>query len=557
MLFSTLKRYAGVAIVAAALTMTGLFLTGCGGNGDDDLPDPILALGTDAIMSLPADTAGELTIMMWSGSGTFLRDVGRVYIPAAEIMGQNEAAVIATARAFNQIYPNIVINVYARADGPNDDYIPWHQYRLNFEMEFGHFPDIFAVYDLIGDITAGLVADITIFQDDIVFQAFNPAIMDMMNIGGRQWAVPQYIVPWGVFVNRSLADAQNLDMPSPQWTVDEYFRFIGNHSPNEWYGADAPPWVFADSGTRDFHYQLLHRHPGEPHVRLNSQATRDMLAMMPRATASTIWPQVALGNVADEFMDWWWGPRWFQQGRSLTHVGDPWFMGDFANPNPEHWFHAAFTWDIFPRPATPHMGTHVGMVLDPMAIRNFALLDNDPNLSAYEYHRLAIAWEFVKFMNGDTRAWAARAAQYFQDDYGVMAPASNDSFPFVTGAAFYDQMEYWFRGGRELFRDPARMPGFHYVLEVWERGDIVANPDKVVPWYHEFEGTRRAIAYEWLRKYSADVTGAGEADPHWLDMVLARLPEWDAAINQRFDEAWAAFYSALDRMYPVQVRGGR
>jgi hypothetical protein len=155
----------------------------------------------------------------------------------------------------------------------------------------------------------------------------------------------------------------------------------------------------------------------------------------------------------------------------------------------------------------------------------------------------------VKFMNGDTRAWRARSQQMFNDG-GTMASAMNDSFPYVTGAAFFEQMEYWYQGGRDRFRDPAVMPGFHYTLEVWNRGDIILNPDKVVPWYYEFEGARRAITYEWNRKYSADVTGAGEADPNWLDMVLARLPEWDVAFNQRFNDAWAAFHVAMNRFYP-------
>ncbi|MCL2603877.1 MAG: hypothetical protein FWD90_05300 [Defluviitaleaceae bacterium] len=539
-----------LVILAAALT-----LAACGRREEEPV-DPVTLLGTDAIMSLPADTTGEVTVFMWSGSGAFLRDVGRVHIAPEDIMGQNEGAIIATAREFNKLYPNIVVNVYARADGPNDNDISWDQYRLNFEMEFGHYPDVFAVYDLMSDIERGLVADLTIFADDPVYRAFNPAIMEMMNIGGRQFAVPQYLVPWGVFVNRSLANAQNLDMPTPQWTIEEYFRFIGNHSPNEWYGADSPPWLFADSGTRDFHYLLLNREANDPHVRLNSQATRDLLAMMPRAVASTVWPQFGLGNVADEFMDWWWGPRWFQTGRLLAHVGDPWFMGDFANPNPDHWFHVGFDWDIYPRPSTANMGVHVGMVLDPMAIRNYAMDDGNPNLSPEEYNRLAIAWEFVKFMNGDTRAWRARSQQMFNDG-GTMASAMNDSFPYVTGAAFFEQMEYWYQGGRDRFRDPAVMPGFHYTLEVWNRGDIILNPDKVVPWYYEFEGARRAITYEWNRKYSADVTGAGEADPNWLDMVLARLPEWDVAFNQRFNDAWAAFHVAMNRFYPEQVRGGR
>lgn len=413
-----------------------------------------------------SDKVGEVNVFMWYGRGTFLRDVGRVYIPAHELMGQNEAAVAASARAFNQLYPNIVINVYARSGGPDAYDIPWAQYRENFRMEFGHFPCIFATMNIIEDINLGVAADLTIFQDDPMFQAFNPEIMAMMNVGGRQFGIPQYLIPWGVFVNRSLAEAQNIDVPSPQWTIEEYMRFISHSSPNEFYGAMSPPWMFVDSGTQDYFYLMANRGPNDPFVRLNSQPMRNLLAMMPSAIPHSVWPQNSMGNVAAEFMDdnWWWGFRFFQAGRLLALEGDPWMMGDLAHPDPEHWGAAMMSdWDIFPRPATNYQPNHVGMVLDPFAIYNFAMLDGNPELSEYEYHRLAVAWEFLKFMVGDTRAWEARSTQMFNDG-DTLGFASNDSFPVVTGQAFYDQMELWYIGGRERFRDPVRMPGFQYVL---------------------------------------------------------------------------------------------
>ena len=542
-------------IILFGIMALGLVLAACGGGGGGAAADPIALVGTDEIFRIPLDTEGEITIMMWSGSGTFIEDAGRRNITPDELFAQNDAAMVASARAFNQIFPNIQINVYAREGGPNANYISWDQYRQNFQMEFGHYPDIFAVYNLVDDVMRGLVADLSIFHDDPMMQAFNPAVMELMNIGGRQFGIPQYLLPWGVFVNRSLAEARNLDMPSPQWTFDEYMRFVNNHSPGDFYGAMGAPRLFIDSGTRDFHYQIMNRQEGEPFVNLNSDAVRGMLARMPETVQHTVWTRNALGLIDPEFMDahWWWGHRFFQQGRLLVNPGDPWMMGDLAQPGTDGTATMA-DWDIFPRPATAYVGNHVGIVLDPFAIYNFAMLDGDPLLNEYEYHRLSIAWTFAKFMTGDTRAWEARSTQLYSPGDGGQRIAANDSFPFVMGQAFDDQMELWYAGGRSRFADPHLMPGFHYMLELWQDGAFTPFSDKAVPWRHEFDGVVRLIAYEWNHIYADRVAGVTDMDPAWLDMVLSRLPDWNNDINARFADAFVELYAAIEQFYPEQTR---
>jgi len=507
---------------------------------------------------LPHDTAGEITVFLWGGGegdDQLRRDVGRTNIPVSEIGSSSAGGVIASARAFNEIFPNIAINVYVRVGDPNADDVPWIQYRENFALEHGQ-PDIFGVYNLIDEILMGNVADLTIFQDEPTFRQFNPTLMEMGNIGGQQFALPGYVLPWGVYVNRTLAEAQNIDVPNHNWTIEQYFRFVDHSSPNEFYGSMAPPWVVVDSGTPDFHYLLLNRGSNDPFVRLNSPEMRDLLSMMPRAIPHAVWAQNGAGNVAPEFMDdnWWWAFRFFQNGRVLALESQPYMMGALATSGGD--LEAVMAnWDIFPRPSTPYVGNHVGLIFDPIGIRNFAMNDGNPELNEEEYQQLRIAFEFLTFMNGDTRAWQARSQQQYTsgDGFGI---AMNDSFPKVTGAAFYEQMEFWYQGGRERFRDPATMPGFHYMMQVWERGDIVGFSDKVVPWWHDFEGSRRLIAHEWLNKWSFDVAGASDGEPHWLDMVFARLADWDVDTNARFVEAWADVFAAIDRFYPIQTRPG-
>jgi len=503
---------------------------------------------------LPFSTEGEITLFMWSGSGTWLPDIGRNYIPAEQLMAGQDAQVHAAAQAFNQIFPNIQINLYARYGGPNADDITWDQYRENFRMERGFFPDIFTVDNLVDDMVRGMIADLTIFEDDPRVQTFNPALLDLGRINGRLFALPQYLLPWGIYVNYSLAEAQNIDVPPPNWTFDEYLRFVGHSSHAEFYGAMAPLWVLADSGTRDFHYLLANRGPNDPFVRVNSEPTRNILSRLTVNNEHLVWPNS--GDIY-EFMgeNWWWSHRFFRNGRLLTNDGDPWMMGALATPGTDGTATMA-GWDIYPRPSTPYMGNHLGVVFDPIAIHNMAMNDGNPELSPEEYRQLAIAFEFVQFMVADTRSWEARANQRFNTGDG-MSYALHDSFPMVIGPEFDAQMALWFQAGRQRFADANLMPGFQYVIQLWEDGQVVNFSDKVVPWRHEFEGSSSLIMHEWINKWDAEITGAGDSEPHWIDMLFSRLPDWDRQFNDRFTEAWQAIDNAILTFYPEQVRGGR
>ena len=126
---------------------------------------------------------------------------------------------------------------------------------------------------------------------------------------------------------------------------------------------------------------------------------------------------------------------------TLTLDGDPWMMGDLAHPDPTHWGVATFDdWDIYPRPSTDFVGNTVGVVLDPMAVHNYCIDDGNPECTQEELNKIEVAYKFVSFWAGDTRAWKARAEQMFQDGL-LLKTALNDSLPLVTGDDFDAQME--------------------------------------------------------------------------------------------------------------------
>ncbi len=534
-----MKKYL-VLLLALAVTLT---IAGC----------------QDKYEALDTGIEGDVTVMLWSGDGSYIEDIGNKTLAPEDLAGQNQATIYAVAKAFNEVYPNVKINVYAKAAGPNDGGVSWDQERENFKTNYGHYPDIWASTNLVDDVTKGLVADLSQFSNDPLYQSFNPGVMQMMNYFGIQAGLPQFLQPWGVFVNKELAEQNNIDVPDPDWTIEEYTDFVNSADMTNFWGAMDTPFSFIFTGTTTLAAQLSSYDGSGDHINLNSNEVRALIPYISEWADSSIWGLQAQGLVPNEVMDasWWWGFKFFIDNKILTLDGDPWMMGDAANPTEGHWGAAQSNdWDIYPRPSTAYQGNTVGVVLDPLAVYNFAMLDGNPEYTEDEQLQAKIAYTFAAFWVGDTRAWEARAAQEFLDGENLKS-AMNDSFPLVTGDAFDEQMDIWYSTPiHARFEDPAVMPGFHEVLRLWEAGEIWDVSDKAYPWTYDDNGTVRPILNEWQNIWNpAVITGNPEAtsplrsDAGWTDLVLSKLGDWNTAMNQRFLLSEAALREGLKEFY--------
>jgi hypothetical protein len=360
-----------------------------------------------------------------------------------------------------------------------------------------------------------------------------------------------------VFVNKSLAEANNIDVPDPDWNIAEFTRFISHSKPNEFYGLMGQYYTdikLVETGTRDYTYMLYNRKPGDPYVNMNSDAVRNLLRYFSQWAPYSIQPAYQRGEIAQVFIDenWNWGFKFFIEGKLLALTGDPWNMGDAAHPDQDWWGSVrAADWDIYPRPSTDYMDNVIGVAVGAIVIRNYAMDDGDPALSEEEKARLRVAWEFAAFMLTDTRAMEARAKQEYLTA-GSYSVALVDSLPMVPpGPEFSKQMEIWYSvPNHKRLADKNKMPGFQYVMELWEKGQILDIADKVYPRYFEFEGSNRDIFDEWLNAFHVEVAGADRNDPAWLDNIYARLPRWNLLLNERLEDEWRTVNAVLDRYYP-------
>ena len=508
--------------------------------------------GCSSYEGLNTDVEGEITFMGWSGSGQYFEDLGNLDLTAEDLTAGKDAQMYATAKAFNEIYPNVKINYYGKVGGPDDNEVVWAQELENFKAEYGEYPDVFLSTNLPGDIEKGMVADLSTFSEDPMYQSFNPALMDMMNYYGMQGGIPQYNLPWGVWVNESLAEDNNLDLPEHDWTIDEFTDFISQADMENFYGMLDTTLHIANTGTNSVRKAISEYSGDGKYVDLGSEEMKAMMDYIPEWAKYSVQPQFDLGNVPVEVMDenWWWSWKFFISNKTLVNFEDPWFMGEAAHPDPEHPNRIQATdWDIYPRPATDYTGNTVGVVVDPMAVYNSCMNDGDAVCSEEENAQIQLGYTFAAFYTGDTTAWQARADQSYSNQ-GVLTPALDDSFPLVTGEEFDKQMNIWYSTpGHQEFSDAAVKPGFHKVLELWEAGEIWDVSDKTTPWFYDQDGERRTILHEYENYWNKDIVGATRTDASWSDLVKSKLSDWSDLSNQRFAEAYDNLKIALKEFY--------
>ncbi|MBE5950974.1 MAG: hypothetical protein E7260_05170 [Lachnospiraceae bacterium] len=556
-----MKQFKKVLSLLLVLCMTAAMLTGCGKGGNDtpgsgdggkqqEAKDPLWK-------TLDPNTAGDISIMCWSGDSVYYENIGAMDWKPEDITSQNVAAIYAMAKEFNKLYPNVKINLWAKADDPNSNETSWYQEMENFKAEHGKYPDVYASTDLAGDVSKGLVADLSVFKDDPLYKSFNESLMNSMAFYGFQAGLPQFTQPWGVYVNKALAESNNLEVPDKDWTIDEYTEFVTSVDGKDgFWGAMDTPLSFIATGTKTINYQMANYAGTGDRVNVASDEVMSLLSYIPKWAKSAIWAQNGLGNVPTEIMDdgWWWGYRFFCRNYLLTYDGDPWMLGAAAvAQNADGTWPVnsveSTDWDIYPRPSTDYQPNTIGFCVDPMAVHNYAMDDGDPAWSDAEKAQLTLAYAFGSFWCGSTESMKARADQQYSDN-GTLRTSLNDSFPLVTGDAFDEQMNIWYSVNTHTrYADKAKMPGFHYVVELWEKGQFWDISDKCYLYYLMVDGTQTTCLYEWLNATNYDVAGAGTTEPNWIDNVKARLADWNKNINNRFVQAETELKNGLKTYY--------
>lgn len=321
--------------------LVGLFaFSACGEEGGggftDFLPPPM----EDADLSLEVGWTGvdrsitaDLNVAMFSvtHNTAFERDIGRRFIDPLEIQELRLASTVAVAQLFNQYFPNVSINFYC--PGPRTGNPGFHVHRMGMYETHGLRPHVFMSSNLPEEIIAGLVADLTMFANDPALELISPTMKRQSIHLDRIWAVPILASPVGVFVNRTLAENQNLDTPPVDWNLNQFSHFV-RHSrgPDEFMGMADIPWTMFETMTDGYHYHLLHRTMADEFVFMNTIEMQNLHRGIPDFVPHALRPQLAQGNVSSPWVAGRDNFQLFADGLVLIHHDQPYLIANAGSP---------------------------------------------------------------------------------------------------------------------------------------------------------------------------------------------------------------------------------
>lgn len=532
------------------LAVSALAMTGCKkdkGNSEGG--------SASAGTGLATDVEGDISIMLWAGDSKYYENIGQQDLTKDDLTSQNVAAVYAVAKKFNETYPNIKINLWAKTGDPNQVNTPtWDQEIENFKSQYGKYADIWASTDVVNDIKKGIVADLSVFEDDATYKSFNPTLMNYMNYYGFQAGLPSYSIPWGIWINKSLAEENNIEVPEVDWDIDDYTDFATSGDGESFWGSMNVPTSLIETGTKDINARIANYDGSDQYVDVTTDAVQDLLSYIPDWASDSINAQAGLGNIPAEIVsesasyDW----NYFCNNRLLTLDSCPWQLTNAADPNAIGGIGTvqAADWDIYPRPATDYADNTVGVVVDPICLHNYGEDDGNSEWSEEEKQKLLITYTFATYWTASTEAKQAIADQEFKKGT-TYTSAMNDSFPVVVGDAYDEQMDIWYSiPAHERYADEEKMPGFQKVVEIFKDSEQTWDySDKCFPCTITEDGESKSCMYEWKNMWDGNVAGSYQTEPDWLNNVKSRLAEWNELINERFAQAQTQLQDALKQYY--------
>ncbi len=535
----------------------------CGGGNDGSKPNKNSGTGdgSGAVTNvIDKNESGEITVMVWAGDDQYHEDIGHAEWAPNEIKGHNTAMIYGIAKEFNKIYPNIKINLYGKANDPED----WRAQLDNFNSTYGHYPDVFLSKNVYEDMQYGIIADLSRYENDPAYKMLNESLLSMCNFYGFQGALPQYAIPWGVYVNRELANNNKIPSPEVDWTWDDYTDFVSNKEDYVYYGSlDASMTMLKGAYIET---QLQNFEGGDTYVNF---ATDDFKAALPNLVdqasssfknATGDWSDPGIVEYATRLGNYEY--YYFSKGGLLTLDQHPWMFvyGNTVGGSSEV---QSEDWDYYPRPALLGadgeviVDNHVGVVLDPISIYNYCADDGNNTCSEAELKKMDIAYAFTSYWLTSTDAWKAASQQQYSDaldengDY-VYSYGTPSSFPLVkAGKAFDEQMEIWYSTpGHMEFSDTDAFPGFAEVTRLWGEGKIYGVSDKAFPREYMNEGGETVQILHEIDNFGVEsVVGVTIDSPNWYSTYTAFLEDYNDTINTRYDQAFGIIRESLITYY--------
>lgn len=310
--------------------------------------------------------------------------------------GQAEAGepevIEALIAQFEAAYPNINVEFVAIDQGT------WDQGLTNLAST-GNLPDVFWVFNVPNAVANEWALDITYYmENDPDAQQLYPAMREASKINGKNYSYPAVQFPHMMFINKTLFEQYNVELPAIDWTWEDYFELADELSHPEEYNFGVSNPLYVDLFPAAYNgNQGKFGWDGEKYnfdeVWVNATETRaEVINNKICEWMSEEEKEAVLGDPGA------WPPG---KGRTAMHIDWPWTQAMFKTTVPQE------TGCEFVFYALP-MGEGKG---------ELTIVDNGVISASTQYPREA--WELAKWMSWGPQAALCRQKTYRELGYPV------------------------------------------------------------------------------------------------------------------------------------------
>lgn len=310
--------------------------------------------------------------------------------------GQAEAGepeiIEALIAQFEAAYPNIKVEFVSIDQGT------WDQGLTNLASE-GKLPDVFWVFNVPNAVANEWALDITYYmENDPDAKELYPTMVSGSKIGGKNYSYPAVQFPHMMYMNTTLFERYNVELPAVDWTWDDYFALAEELSHPEDYnfGVSNPLYV-------DLFPAAIHGNQGKfgwDGEKYNFddvwvQATETRAEVINNKICEWMSEEEKTAVLGDPGA---WPPG---AGRTAMHIDWPWTLSQFQTFRKEE---TGCEWVFYALPVGEGKG-------------ELTIVDNGVISASTEHPREA--WELAKWMSWGPQAALCRQKTYRDLGYAV------------------------------------------------------------------------------------------------------------------------------------------
>lgn len=219
-----MKRMGKIILATALAGAMMLSVIGCGSNKDSS------ASSTSAVAASSSSAAASSSVEAVDPT----KVTGTVNYAVYNWGVEDEKKVVAK---FNEVYPNVTVNVTGFEGNLNE--------FLTTQAASNTLPDVvFGWEGLNFPISQGWVYPLDDFlAKDPEVANVDQNIMNSYKFGGKTYAVPMNLEFNAVMVNLDLLEQLNLDVPTYEWTVDQFKDYLTKATTDKYSGINHL-WAF-------------------------------------------------------------------------------------------------------------------------------------------------------------------------------------------------------------------------------------------------------------------------------------------------------------------------